>query len=183
MRVGDISIEPVYDGTAVLGTDLFTNSDWSDHQHLLDDQGVLSVPVGAFLVRNGDRLALLDAGVGDYQNEMFDGGALLDSLRDLGGTPGDIDTVIVSHLHTDHMGDIDALWAGGWTSGRPNALRVWGPSGSEESMGTKYAMDNFLRHVNWDRVTRNFKITPVPEPSKSGPEEGAEGRWSSPFQS
>jgi ribonuclease Z len=73
-----------------------------------------------------------------------------------------LDKVFLSHLHTDHMGDIDALWAGGWTSGRPNALRVWGPSGREESMGTKYSMENFLRFVNWDRVTRNYKITPIP---------------------
>ena len=73
-----------------------------------------------------------------------------------------LDKVLLSHLHTDHMGDIDALWAGGWTSGRPNELRVWGPSGREESMGTKYAMENFLRFVNWDRTTRNFKITPIP---------------------
>ena len=73
-----------------------------------------------------------------------------------------LDKVFLSHLHTDHMGDIDALWAGGWTAGRPNALRVWGPSGAEESMGTKYAMENFLRFVNWDRVTRNYKITPIP---------------------
>jgi ribonuclease Z len=27
--------------------------------------------------------------------------------------------VFLSHLHTDHWGDLDALWAGGWTSGRP----------------------------------------------------------------
>ena len=73
-----------------------------------------------------------------------------------------LDKVFLSHLHTDHMGDIDALWAGGWTSGRPNALRVWGPSGQEESMGTKYSMENFLKFVNWDRTTRNYKITPIP---------------------
>ena len=41
-----------------------------------------------------------------------------------------LDKLFLSHLHTDHMGDIDALWAGGWTAGRPNALRVWGPSGA-----------------------------------------------------
>ena len=104
MRIGDISIEPVYDGTAVLATNMFTNSDWTDHQHLLDDQGALTIPVGAFLVRNGDHLALLDAGVGNFQNAMFDGGLLLDSLRGLGVTPAQIDTVIISHLHSDHMG-------------------------------------------------------------------------------
>ena len=104
MLVGDISIEPVHDGTAVLATDLFVNSDWTDHQHLLDSQGALTIPVGAFLVRNGDHLALLDAGVGDVHNDMFNGGKMLDSLRSLGVEPDQIDTIIVSHLHPDHMG-------------------------------------------------------------------------------
>ena len=73
-----------------------------------------------------------------------------------------LDKLFLSHLHTDHMGDIDALWAGGWTSGRPNALKVWGPSGQTPDMGTKYSMENFLKHVNWDKVTREYKITPIP---------------------
>ncbi len=73
-----------------------------------------------------------------------------------------LDKVFLSHLHTDHMGDILGLWAGGWTAGRPNALRVWGPSGGAAEMGTKYAMEHFLKFVNWDKVTREYKITPVP---------------------
>jgi ribonuclease Z len=73
-----------------------------------------------------------------------------------------LDKVFLTHLHTDHMGDIDSLWAGGWTAGRPNALRVWGPSGAREDMGTKYAMDSFLKHANWDYMTRAVMISPVP---------------------
>ncbi|TNF87893.1 MAG: MBL fold metallo-hydrolase [Gammaproteobacteria bacterium] len=73
-----------------------------------------------------------------------------------------LDKVFLSHLHTDHMGDILGLWAGGWTAGRPNALRVWGPSGATPEMGTKYAMEHFLKFVNWDKVTREYKITPIP---------------------
>ena len=73
-----------------------------------------------------------------------------------------LDKVFLSHLHTDHMGDIDALWAGGWTAGRPNALRVWGPSGETPEMGTKYAMEHFLKFCNWDYQTRAYKISPVP---------------------
>jgi ribonuclease Z len=73
-----------------------------------------------------------------------------------------LDKVFLSHLHTDHMGDILGLWAGGWTSGRPNALRVWGPSGATPEMGTAYAMEHFLKFVNWDKVTREYKITPAP---------------------
>jgi ribonuclease Z len=73
-----------------------------------------------------------------------------------------LDKVFLTHLHTDHMGDIDGLWAGGWTAGRPNALRVWGPSGRTPELGTKYSMDNFLKHANWDYVTRKFNIASAP---------------------
>ena len=60
------------------------------------------------------------------------------------------------------MGDIDALWAGGWTAGRSKSLRVWGPSGKTPEMGTKYAMEHFVKHANWDFVTRAFAISRVP---------------------
>ena len=70
--------------------------------------------------------------------------------------------IFLSHLHTDHWGDLDSLWAGGWTAGRPVPLEVWGPSGQTEDMGTAYAIDHFLKANNWDKKTREFKITPIP---------------------
>ena len=99
---------------------------------------------------NGDKF-IFDIGTGSMANLA----ALMIPYQHL-------DKVFLSHLHTDHMGDIDALWAGGWTSGRPNALRVWGPSGATPEMGTRHAMEHFLEFVNWDRTTRNYKITPIP---------------------
>lgn len=104
MRVGEITIEAAYDGTAVLFPDMWAGSDWTEHQHLLDPDGRLVVPVGAFVVRTGDHLALLDAGVGDVHDEMFDGGEMIRSLRACGVDPADVDTIVVSHLHNDHMG-------------------------------------------------------------------------------
>ena len=73
-----------------------------------------------------------------------------------------LDKVFLSHLHTDHWGDMSALWAGGWTAGRPNALRVWGPSGATPEMGTKYAVEHFLKANNWDYQTRAAKAGPIP---------------------
>ncbi len=70
--------------------------------------------------------------------------------------------IFISHLHTDHWGDLASLWAGGWTAGRPGPLEVWGPSGQTEDMGTAYAIEHFLKAYNWDYQTRAFKITPVP---------------------
>jgi glyoxylase-like metal-dependent hydrolase (beta-lactamase superfamily II) len=104
IRVGDLVVQPVYDGTALLTADMWSGADWTEHRHLLRDDDSMLVPVGGFLVRVGDHLVLLDAGVGDVHNDMFDGGRMLDSLYALGVAPSDIDTIVVSHLHSDHMG-------------------------------------------------------------------------------
>jgi ribonuclease Z len=70
--------------------------------------------------------------------------------------------VFLSHLHTDHWGDLATLWAGGWTAGRTGPLKVWGPSGATPEMGTKYAVKHFLKAFNWDAQTRNFRLNPAP---------------------
>ncbi|WP_422037037.1 guanitoxin biosynthesis MBL fold metallo-hydrolase GntH [Roseibium sp.] len=73
-----------------------------------------------------------------------------------------LDKVFITHLHTDHWGDLTSLWAGGWTAGRTGPLRIWGPSGATEDMGTKYAIDHFLKAYNWDLQTRNFALSQEP---------------------
>jgi ribonuclease Z len=70
--------------------------------------------------------------------------------------------IFLSHLHTDHWGDLAAIWAGGWTAGRPLPLEVWGPSGQTPEMGTAYAVEHFLKANHWDYQTRAFKISPIP---------------------
>jgi ribonuclease Z len=99
---------------------------------------------------NGDKL-IFDLGTGSMRN--------LASLM----IPYEyLDKIFISHLHTDHWGELGALWAGGWTSGRPGPLRLWGPSGQTPEMGTAYAVDGFMKANNWDYQTRAYKITPIP---------------------
>jgi ribonuclease Z len=61
-----------------------------------------------------------------------------------------LDKVFLSHLHTDHFGDLDALFVGGALAGRQKPLRVWGPSGDTPERGTKYALDHLLKALTWD---------------------------------
>ncbi len=99
---------------------------------------------------NGEKL-IFDIGTGSMRN--------INSLM----IPAEFLTkVIISHLHTDHWGDLASLWAGGWTAGRPVPLEVWGPSGQTKEMGTAHAIKGFLQAYNWDYQTRAYKITPVP---------------------
>jgi len=61
-----------------------------------------------------------------------------------------LDKVFLSHLHTDHFGDLDALFVGGALSGRQKPLRVWGPAGDKPERGTAYALDHLYKALTWD---------------------------------
>jgi glyoxylase-like metal-dependent hydrolase (beta-lactamase superfamily II) len=58
----------------------------------------------SFLVRSSGKLILVDAGVGRWGLWRFGDGVLLDSLRATGVGPEELDFVIPSHLHLDHIG-------------------------------------------------------------------------------
>ncbi|MHC4562983.1 MAG: guanitoxin biosynthesis MBL fold metallo-hydrolase GntH [Planctomycetota bacterium] len=105
-----------------------------------------------FLVELGDgQKFLFDIGSGSHAN--------LEALM----IPSDFLTkIFVTHLHTDHWGDLTSLWAGGWTAGRTTPLEVWGPSGARDDMGTKFAVEHMLKAYNWDYMTRAVTISPVP---------------------
>ena len=61
---------------------------------------------------DGDRIALVDLGLGHNDMMGTTGGAMLDSLGTYGLRPEDITDVVFTHLHLDHIG---------WTSldGKP----------------------------------------------------------------
>ena len=60
---------------------------------------------GGFLVRAGDRVGLIDAGIGPESPTPFmSGGQLLNSLAEHHVSPGEITDMIFTHLHFDHIG-------------------------------------------------------------------------------
>jgi len=61
-----------------------------------------------------------------------------------------LDKVFLSHLHTDHFGDLDALFIGGALAGRQKPLRVWGPGGETPERGTAYAVEHLRKALTWD---------------------------------
>ena len=69
-----------------------------------DPTQVIKSRVLTFLLRSGGKTILLDAGVGGWGLWRFGDGHLPDSLAALGVKPEEIDYVIPSHLHLDHIG-------------------------------------------------------------------------------
>jgi glyoxylase-like metal-dependent hydrolase (beta-lactamase superfamily II) len=106
MMLGETMVTFVADGE-VRGQpgDFFPGSDWTGHADLLDGDGLVVANVGSFLVRTGSHVLLVDLGLGP-------GGRLLDNLAEHGVTPPDVDTVVFTHLHRDHVG---------WTGAFPRA--------------------------------------------------------------
>ncbi len=65
-----------------------------------------------------------------------------------------LDKVFIGHLHSDHFGDLGALWIGGVIGNRVKPLRVWGPSGHKPEFGTKYALARMEEMYTWDSGSR-----------------------------
>ena len=69
--------------------------------------------------------------------------------------------VFLTHLHSDHCGDVPALWIGGWVAARQIPLYVWGPSGSKPELGTKHFVDKIRDAYQWDIESRKVAGLPA----------------------
>ncbi|MEY3237918.1 MAG: hypothetical protein RI883_2019 [Bacteroidota bacterium] len=65
----------------------------------------------SMLIEDGNKLILIDAGIGDKQSEKFfshyymhGNDSLMGNLKSLGFSPNDITDVFLTHLHFDHCG-------------------------------------------------------------------------------
>jgi len=93
--------------------------------------------------------------LGNGESFLFDmGTGSTDRLAGLEPDYSKLDKVFISHLHTDHAGDLAALWVGGWINGRYTPLRVYGPSGSAPELGTKVHVDHIRKAWAWDVTSR-----------------------------
>jgi glyoxylase-like metal-dependent hydrolase (beta-lactamase superfamily II) len=104
MRIGDLDLIPLNDGLCKLPQQFYVGLDFASHQDLLADDGLVHIPIGCFVVRSGDTTVLIDAGLGDVDVGWAQGGGLPRALRTAGFDPEDIDVVVCSHLHVDHIG-------------------------------------------------------------------------------
>jgi glyoxylase-like metal-dependent hydrolase (beta-lactamase superfamily II) len=108
VRIGDLHLHPISDGTFVARPMYFGSQVPPDsHPELFDRHGTAWLPLGCFLIRSGERVVLVDAGLGpEVQDGMhlIVGGQLLTGLRAQGVTTAEVTDVVCSHFHADHVG-------------------------------------------------------------------------------
>jgi ribonuclease Z len=85
-----------------------------------DEVRVIACGTGMPDARRGQAAACFLFEFGNGEKIIFDLGT--GSMRNINALmiPSEYLTkIFISHLHTDHWGDLASLWAGGWTAGRP----------------------------------------------------------------
>lgn len=128
-----------------------------------DEMRVVACGTGMPSARHGQAATCFLVELGNGDKFLFDIGAhSMGNVASLMIPYDFLDKIFISHLHTDHWGDLSSLWAGGWTAGRTSALKIWGPSGATPEMGTKYAVEHFIKAYNWDYQTRLSALANTP---------------------
>jgi glyoxylase-like metal-dependent hydrolase (beta-lactamase superfamily II) len=107
VRVGSYTVTSVPDGVAErpLAEGFVRNASLAQVQAALAEAGLptdkVTIPFTPFVVDTGSRKVLLDGGNGSFGAPTA--GRLLDRLARAGLQPAQIDTVIISHFHGDHI--------------------------------------------------------------------------------
>lgn len=90
--------------------------------------GRVILPVQGFLLKTPDHVVLIDACVGNHKTfpsfddwNMRDDGRFLAALAAAGVAPADVDFVMCTHLHVDHVGWNTRLVDGRWVPTFPRA--------------------------------------------------------------
>ena len=108
--LGDYQLTALYDGTWFLPIDdkFVHNAGGQVVNKALTDAflppNILPVTFTALLVNTGSRLILIDTGTAGQITDTA--GVMLDNLHVAGVTPADIDTIVISHFHPDHIDGI-----------------------------------------------------------------------------
>src|SRR5258707_541380 len=108
LKVGDFEVTALFDGTAAFdprwlnGTKATMDS---VAKALHEDPHMLDVADTGFLVNTGNQLILVDAGAGTWWGGSALG-RLAGNLHSAGYTPEEVNIVLITHLHSDHVGGL-----------------------------------------------------------------------------
>ena len=130
-QVGDLTVVRALETITPFDRTIFfpdvTPADWARHEswlkpHAMDpESGALLFPIQSYVVRTSHHTILIDTCVGNDKERpnrpfwhMKSDDAYMQALGALGIAPADIDFVMCTHLHSDHVGWNTRLVDGRW---------------------------------------------------------------------
>ncbi len=108
-QLGDFEVTALYDGAIELETKLLKNARPQDLNALLARMFVgnpkMQTAVNAYLINTGKNLVLVDTGAAKLFGPSL--GNIAANLKAAGYSLEQVDTVVLTHLHADHMGGLN----------------------------------------------------------------------------
>lgn len=105
-QIGDFRVTALSDGNMAANLDFLSGIATSEAVEIQNDAGIAdpaNIHINSYLVHGRGRRILIDAGRGELNNA---GGQLSASLSAVGLSPNDIDTLLLTHCHPDHIGGL-----------------------------------------------------------------------------
>jgi len=94
------------------------------------------------LISTEKQKILIDAGSGVTQR-----------LSEFGLVPSEIDVILITHLHSDHIVDLYQLYISGWHTGRTKPFKIVGPKGIKKFFDktVEAYSDELNLRVDWEK--------------------------------
>ena len=173
-KVGDFEITVITDGALAFPVENFVSNATTEQvkaalaaAHRATD--ALSVPFSPIVVNTGSKLILIDTGLGDAAFERSKGtvGQFATNLKAAGLERSDIDAVVISHFHIDH---VDGLVAADGKPAFPHAeifvpaaeWKFWMDDG-EMSRAPKGRIEGLFKNSRRVFGALGGKVTPYEE--------------------
>jgi glyoxylase-like metal-dependent hydrolase (beta-lactamase superfamily II) len=145
IMLGSFEVTAISDGTTDLPVDkLLTNTTPAKVDQALAasfEKSPLETSFNAYLINTGSKLVLIDTGAGNLFGPNL--GKMLDNLKAAGYQPDQVDDIMITHMHPDHIG---GLLAAGKIA-FPNAV----------VHADKHDADYWLSQANLDKASADNK--------------------------
>ncbi|MFE2559033.1 MBL fold metallo-hydrolase [Streptomyces sp. NPDC059352] len=148
-----------------VGADVWKdNEEWLAPDHWAPDGDSAVMALQSWVLRSGGRTVLVDTGVGDGRERPHSPlfhrrqGDFLGRLERAGVRPEDVDVVVNTHLHADHVGWNTQHVQGEWVPTFPNAEYLV-PAADDFHYGPENGYGNGLQED--DRLVYEDSVAPV----------------------
>lgn len=105
-QIGDFQITALSDGAMSASLELLSGIEQADAEAIQKSAGIADpgdIHINCYLICGRGRVILVDAGAGPQNNA---GGQLHVNLAAAGVSPADVDTILLTHCHPDHIGGL-----------------------------------------------------------------------------